>query len=294
MNAPILLDFPRAHDGEAGRLAPGRLWSLWDMLEENAVTFMELGKQLYDITAVFDSDSYSPIDKKTGVRRLVPEAVDDVQQQLRALLKIARKLNLPASIGVLERQVQFVDTCPQTEREIELIRNIFESEIGARKCLFIPSHLEKYYEFDELLSEQAKDAFPSAYEELVAAGNCLATSAHTACVFHSMRAAEIGLRVFGAELGAKVKGKIEDAEWSHIINGISEAIRSLENLPKQTEGRSDDLQFFSEAAVQFKCFKNAWRVRAAHARANYNESQAKEVLDHVRSFFETLSTRLRE
>jgi hypothetical protein len=141
MNAPLHMDKPRAHDGEAERLSPGRLWSLWDMLEENAVTFMELGKQLYDITAVFDSDSYSQVDKKTGARRLVPEAVDDVQQQLRAILKIARKLNRPASIGVLERQVQFVDTCPQTEREIELVRNIFESEIGARKCLFIPSHL---------------------------------------------------------------------------------------------------------------------------------------------------------
>jgi hypothetical protein len=100
--------------------------------------------------------------------------------------------------------------------------------------------------------------------------------------------------VFGAALGAKVKGKIEDAEWAQIINGIHGSIQALENTPKDTPGKADDLQFFSESAAQFRFFKNAWRVRAAHARANYNESQAKEVLDHVRSFFETLATRLRE
>jgi hypothetical protein len=50
-----------------------------------------------------------------------------------------------------------------------------------------------------------------------------------------------------------------------------------------------DLLFFNEAADQFSFFKDGWRIRVAHARATYTEPQAKEAIDHVRSFSETLA-----
>jgi hypothetical protein len=65
-------------------------------------------------------------------------------------------------------------------------------------------------------------------------------------------------------------------------------------MPNSTSTKDADLHFLSEAAAQFRFFKSGWRIRVAHARATYTEPEAIEALDHVRSFFETLATRLKE
>jgi hypothetical protein len=111
-----------------------------------------------------------------------------------------------------------------------------------------------------------------------------------------MRAAEIGLRALGIRYAVTIKsGKdIELAEWRDILDGLNSAVQRIENLPNSTPDKDQDLQFCSEAAAQFRFFKNGWRVRAAHARASYNEPQAKEAIDHVRAFFETLAMRLKK
>jgi hypothetical protein len=111
-----------------------------------------------------------------------------------------------------------------------------------------------------------------------------------------MRAAEIGVRALGKNMNIKIKsGKpIEMAEWREILDGLNTSVRDIENLPNSTPNKDDDLLFYSEACAQFRFFKNGWRIRVAHARASYEEPQAKEAIDHVRSFFEILAPRLKE
>ena len=193
MSLHLHRNFSHAHDGDAVGLSSCGLWSMWDMLRENATDFMKLGQVLYDLR-LHSIGTHTPNDQKSGIRKLVPVAVDEVQTKLRKILAIARRLNLQTSIGILERQIQFADSCPQTEREINIIRDIFESELSSRKCLFITSHLDKYYENESIVNDAVLLAFPTASEEMRNAGTCLAVSMHTASVFHSMRAAEIGLR----------------------------------------------------------------------------------------------------
>ena len=165
-----------------------------------------------------------------------------------------------------------------------------------RLFLSVPQHLSGYYEKGDLVSDKVVDAFPKASEEIRLGGTCLAAGLNTACVFHAMRAAEIGVRALGAALKITIKsGKpLELAEWREILDGISTAVRDIENLPNSTPNKDTDLAFYSEAAAQFRFFKNGWRVRTAHARASYEEPQAKEAIDHVRSFFEILAPRLKE
>jgi hypothetical protein len=111
-----------------------------------------------------------------------------------------------------------------------------------------------------------------------------------------MRAAEIGLRALGDRLNVHIRsGKpIERAEWREILDGLKDGIEKFENLPNNTPNKDEELGTFSEACAQFRFFKNGWRIRVAHARASYTESQAKVVLDHIRPFFEALSERLDE
>jgi hypothetical protein len=109
-----------------------------------------------------------------------------------------------------------------------------------------------------------------------------------------MRAAEIGVRVLGNELGVTFPDKpIELAEWQNILDQADSKIVAMKQLPRGTY-KDEELNFYSQAAVQFRYFKDAWRVRVAHARDTYEELPATRVFNHTHEFFETLATRLKE
>ena len=45
---------------------------------------------------------------------------------------------------------------------------------------------------------------------------------------------------------------------------------------------------YSQAATNFGHFNTAWRRHVSHARDNYDEEQARRILDHVESFMNSL------
>jgi hypothetical protein len=270
MNAILPSEFPRLHDSEAGAFRAGRLRSLWDMLKENAADFMELGHAVRDVLVLFDWDKYFHIDQKTGTKRLAPSGVDVVQAELKKLVAIGERLNLPVSVNVISRYTKskWIDDCPQTSRDMERLISIFEDELRSRKCLFIPSHLEVMFENDSIVSDEVLDVFPKASEELRNSGTALATGLFTASVFHAMRAAEIGLRSMHSAFPLTFKGNksIEFAEWREVLDALSNVASGIENKPNSDSDKEPDLNFVSEASAQFRFFKNGWRVRVAHAR----------------------------
>ena len=175
------------------------------------------------------------------------------------------------------------------------METVIRAEIKSKLFLYIPSDRARFYEYDNVLSEKARDAFPSAYKELKEAGSCYAAERYTACVFHAMRAAEIGLRALGHQVGVSFPDKpLELAEWQNIIQMAEARIKEI--VDKQSKGlaKDEDQKFYGQAAAQFRYFKDGWRIRVAHARETYVGSQAYAVLSHARDFFETLAERLRE
>jgi len=262
------------------------------MLKENAETYVKLGEQIADAWMTWGLDEY--FDKKN--HQLTMKGEEAIRDDLRTLLDIAQRLKLTTSMELLDRRLGYADSSPQTRREFEIVVETFKSELSRRIFLVVPPHVAEYYEWDSIVSDLVVEAFPKASEEIRESGTCFATGQNTACVFHAMRAAEIGLRALGAWRPIKIKnGKpLELAEWREILDGLAGVASEPENLPNSTPNKDADLLFLSEAAAQFRFFKNGWRIRVAHARANYNEPKAKEAIDHVRSFFETLATRLEE
>jgi hypothetical protein len=67
----------------------------------------------------------------------------------------------------------------------------------------------------------------------------------------------------------------------------------MKALPRGTH-KDEEVNFYAKAAVQFRYFKDAWRVRVAHARDTYEEAPAVKVFNHTLEFFETLATRLKK
>lgn len=260
---------------------PFQLWSLMDILRAYAESFISLG-QLFgrNYYTLYTSSPNSP---------LTDEGRDKVKRFLSLTKAQCKQLNLTVSEAILSKAI---NNPPESHRELEILMNVVKEEISSQLFLFVPSHRVNYYEWgnDFMLLE---DSFPEACKELERAGKCYAVGEYTACVFHSMRAAEIGLRTLAVHLNVTFPHEITLAEWNALINKCDHEIKEQQQLPK-SEARDEELKFCSEAASQFRYFKNAYRIFVAHARESYGEDQALSIMTRTKEFIESLSSKLKE
>jgi hypothetical protein len=224
-----------------------------------------------------------------GPAALTEQETKEIEESMRAMNAVCEALSLKTSLDVVKTRLA---NPPKTRAEFEILVDMVRSELKGKLFLFVPEHRSKYY--DLILQSTVTTAFPLASNELVEAGNCLAAGLFTACVFHSMRAAEIGVRVLGTELGVTFPEKpIELAEWQNILDQADSKIVEMRNL-KRGPVKDQKLHFFSQAAVQFRYFKDAWRVRVAHARESYDERRAISIFTHTLEFFDFIAAELSE
>src|SRR5258708_1146469 len=65
---------------------------------------------------------------------------------------------------------------------VSQVRLCIDPDLDRRLFFYMPLVHAIYYEQDELFGPRVKDRFPEANKEIIAAGNCYATGAYTACV----------------------------------------------------------------------------------------------------------------
>jgi len=128
-------------------------------------------------------------------------------------------------------------------------------------------------------------AFPEAVKDIDAANRCYALDEWTACVFHSMRVLEHGLRLTAKRFN--VDFAVDS--WHKVIKGIEDAIAALRNKQGLTEEDRKEISYYSDAASQFRYFKDSWRNHVSHGREHYDERDAEKVLTHVREFMQHLA-----
>jgi HEPN domain-containing protein len=143
-------------------------------------------------------------------------------------------------------------------------------------------------EWDGEMSSDGASAFPSGWRELSHAARCLAFGESTACVFHSMRAIEFGIKGLVTALSIAPSSP----NWENILNDCDKAIKQID--PKHGTDWKEVKQFYSEAAVNFRYFKDAWRNHTMHGTVSFGSYDAKQIMMHSRSLLEHLSSRLRE
>ena len=264
-------------------------------------TYLKLGMSMSEADIMFtflESDSHqdggalsAALPKKKIVEELDEPGKDELRETLTKMHDFCREIGLSTSRRMLKRAL--IDL-PETSREFAMLRQTIMSEMKERLFLFVPGDRARYYESDSLVSDLVKKVFPSATRELRSAGNCYAAAQFTACVFHLMRAAEVGVRVLGDALNVSFPTHpLELADWQNILDQADSKIVAMKNLPRGTH-KDEELHFYSQAAVQFRYFKDAWRVRVAHARETFGEDQALTIMRHTCEFFEVLAPRLTE
>ena len=251
------------------------------MLRIFADDFMNIGSTLIMI-------SHLLYDNEVLGRDLEESFIHEFRNTLIDLKNECDKLGLKVSSILVEKSI---NDLPQNHRELEVISRAIKAEIRSNLFLYIPSYKARYH---ILLSEfVSSPKFSESSKELVKAGNCYAVGEDTACVFHAMRAAELGLRSLAKHLGVTFPFPLELADWQNIIDKIESAIKNLNKLPKGAE-KDKELQFCSAAAAQFRYFKEAYRKHVAHARESYDEHQSLSIMEHTLEFINNLSQKLSE
>jgi hypothetical protein len=161
-------------------------------------------------------------------------------------------------------------------------------ELESPIFLRIDSDRRQYFEKSELgFGQPVVDAFPDAARDVAAACRCYALDEWTATVFHCMRVLEHGLKWMAGRFNVP----FETDSWHKVIRAIEDEIHVLRNKNGLTQMDRDDITFYSDAAAQFRYFKDAWRNHVSHAREHYDEREAIKVLSHVGEFMQHLSDR---
>jgi hypothetical protein len=187
----------------------------------------------------------------------------------------------------------------QYEADVEILQDRENHELEDIVFGFIPAELAPYYQQKELFGAQVNANFPSAAQDIKEAGNCYAHGNDTAAVFHLMRVLEYGLRALAKKLRISFKTKkgaiipIDLQEWGNIIGAIETKIDAMKTRRKSRQ-KAEDLQFYSEAAKEFRYFKDAWRNYVMHTKAMYDPHDAAKVMEHVKEFMQHIATRLKE
>lgn len=183
------------------------------------------------------------------------------------------------------------ETFDGAEVKVRLDELLYDLLAELRTPMFLyvaPEKRELYEQIAAPFGELVQDKFPDAAGDIAAAGRCLALDEPTACVFHLMRVLEHGLRAMATQFGVP----FQVDSWHKVIKGIEDGIATRRNTNKPgglTEKDRAEITHYSDAASQFRYFKDAWRNHVSHARVSYSERDAEKVWTHTKEFMQALA-----
>jgi hypothetical protein len=263
--------------------SPGKIWSLLDVLRFHAQSFVAATGRFSQIAHILSSGH--------GLRN---SHVPELGGMLGELMRECEKVDLPMTLVHLKRIKEgvekgtFFDPKTMNQQLQELMSRMWD-ELDSHVFYQIESSKSQYYEQPEKrIGPEISNSFPSATLELIDASKCYAVGRNTACVFHLMRALEVGLACMAAVFGVSS----DHTNWQNIIEQIESKIRELSKTkPKNWK---EEQEFYSQAASYFMVLKDAWRNYTAHMRGRYDEDEAQRIMDNVIGFLKKLSVKLHE
>lgn len=287
------------------------IWLLFKMTEK----FRDFEEYCFDIAKKKGDDfNISELDGKIIIASLEP--VINLCEQLEMSGRdepIYRAKGIQLRIAGYEKDYKGGQSYLAISHDIRALRQSIQLSLMNQKFLSIPSNEADFYSQDDLFG--IKDKFPIANEEIKLAGNCYATGNYTACVFHLMRAVEIGAKAMVKALkaqkfigkyknvnGAKtfVKKPIELCDWKTLRDGLRNALNTLDTGSSMSVKKKDTLAYYSHAVAQFSNFKDAWRNIISHGhevaekRKQYLQGETMDIMNNTKHFMQHLAKRIKE
>lgn len=261
---------------------PHGLWSLWEMMKD-----VELGEIISNLHSLVSLTSLSTIRDDNYRASLLPL----INERLNSLLPHFEKLELVVPTQYVRDALELIRLKRKIDyQQLERITNsiVHTAQIECKRRAFfeLSPDMARYYNAEYLFGKEVFDNLPSANDDIFEAGACLALGRPTACVMHLNRALECGLTALASNLGIEKKN-----DWGAYLRAIN---AELDKRAANAGARSEDEQFYAEAAQNFDRMRRAWRNPTMHPDKTYTQARAEEILLAVKSFMAHLATRLVE
>lgn len=297
-----------------GMLEPGKLLSLWDIMIEFDVrlliTRLNHLERFEDELLGHLAPEDRPLEPQMKARGMPMWTSDDPaafttdagRKWIWAYLGPMTDELAPLSLSASQLEIQHIWnhadrwTRKRLAEGFATLRWKIEHELRYRCFLYLTPEESSFFRIADPFGQNVVSAFRSAEFDIIAASKCFATGNHTACVFHLMRVAEIGLRVLAWDRRLKFKKAatpLELRDWDEILKGLEDAEHEIQKFPK-TSAREAQFEFYHGAMVELRAFKNLYRHRVSHARESYDIDQARSATNHVSAFMNILAQRISE
>ncbi len=272
-----------------GLLCTLKVVSLYELMFEYAINVLVQGVAgLIAVKATSGrTDPLSPVD---------PSRLKNLGKILTGLHVYGREIGLDSTLlNQIEKlhDVIMREDCRTPTLAIETrLDGIIQGIVGnldSKKFMFVPTDQASYWENRTIFGDDFWESFGSAARfEAVEAGNCYAAGRWTACVFHSMRVAEYGLRKLGRTLKVTIgdRGKtcpLEYGDWDKVITAIRNKIAETRRIPAGKK-KAEILRAYSQAADHCEYMKDIWRNEISHTRRQYSKTESLGVMNRVREF----------
>jgi hypothetical protein len=264
-----------------GHSIPRDLWSLADVYRFGGATILTDLLWLAMPECELVSGMIDEAEYRKKIRDCLQELRDDAEK--------SRLSAIASQADVVLKKWTTDDVDPM------IVRAIISQFIGtaqtelAKHMYFRIADTERAFYESVRMEESAAIAFPSSVRDIREAGKCFALDRTTACVLHLMRALECPLQALVRVLDFTPS----NPNWETVINECEREIRKIGQLKARPTWKEDE-SFYSEAALNFRYFKNAWRNHAMHGRDTYDKGDAYEIFTHVVGFMEHLSKKISE
>jgi hypothetical protein len=281
------------------------------------------------LTTQEEGELHSEITELTGEavfkaiwrRPISNELKDDWRTLLNELEAVCKEIEIEPALDQIARMrgnLEFGGIAFPHKEIVDMARELktrIDEGLTRRTFIYIPTANAEYYEQDALFGPEVAEKFPEANKEIREAGNCYATGNYTACVFHLMRAVEIGAKAMVYHMKAQkhlgthewVKGvrvfkkkPVELCDWRMLIGGLRTALGELEKGTATDPRKKAKHAFFSEIVEAFSLFKDAWRNKLSHGhditpgRKLYLEGETTDIMKSTKRFMRLLAQRVKE
>jgi HEPN domain-containing protein len=231
--------------------------------------------------------------------RATPKLLADVSKRLQKARDFCESLGLQHSLDALERLIRRVDDETGTQLSLSRliedlygVRDRIEDELKHRHFYYVdPEHFKYFREAQEILSQEALRAFPSACRDVEEASKCFALGRYTACVFHAMRVMEHGMNALALELGLLQPYRTWDKKIEKMVAVLVDELRKPYSPTSVLAGR---LEFFKQATERLTAVQHALRNETMHARSYYGREDAEDVYRSTLRLMEKLAEKLAE
>lgn len=269
-------------------LQPGRVWSLWELMEflvANLDEWVRIVNYFHDIGELSQSDLNLT---GTDIGLSGESSRNALIEGNKGAMMILSKWGFKASATWLNRfngnllnpckHAQIVEWCKRTLETIE-------DDAKVHQFLKIPSDRVDYYESGSTVYRlhSAGKYGKNVPMEIHEACNCYALGQYTACVMHCVRGLEQTIRDFAENLNVPlVDKKGKEKTWNTLSEQIRKKVKtskpSTAKFRKRYEVRLAALDIFDGMRVD--------RNEASHAGKHYSQGEAKVFFHHTHSFLE--------